>query len=382
MITLLVLLVTTALVTMATEDRSHLFHEHGFLLRDQGVVYLNTNNVYISIALHLAIPKFKFVNMGNDCHLELNCGKTRVQSENCEDGNWSDVLVASNNALTLDKQKVSKYKEIAHIKGSQKRSLGAILGIGTGLFSMIFSGITTARVSSHLNRVQSELDEFKSKQQRINGKIVEVTNDLVKIVDHNFKEVHVQMNNLHCKDAAVFQFSALKFSTLIWINQLNNIFYHVDRGSLGGKLNSFILSTDDLNKIMSEHDELKNTAYEDNVMNFYLATRVFMIQAEISADDNFLLVHYLIQTPLLYNENVHRLFKVEKVPLKIDNKCLYVNSPRYIYMKDDQWSFVHLNDESCLISDILSLCYETIPQDRARSNCIHKNEGCTFNDIP
>ena len=195
---MLIWLFTLTIIGFAnTVDETHLFHEHGFLAKDQGTVYLNTNDEYFSIAVHLAIPKFKFLNLGKTCHEELLCGENRQKIKNCGDSNWTDTLRASNLALSRAVAKIEKFNSFAKpTKNIHKRSLGTLLGIGAGVFSTIFTAVSTAMISNHLKRVENDLQEFKDRQNYINGQLIDVQKHLIKLVEHTFKEIRIARKKL------------------------------------------------------------------------------------------------------------------------------------------------------------------------------------------
>ena len=59
-------------------------------------------------------------------------------------------------------------------------------------------------------------------------------------------------------------------------------------------------------------------------MNFYLSSKLVLLSAELTGNDKFLTIHFVLQTPLLFSENAHQLFKLDKVPLTVDYKCFIV----------------------------------------------------------
>ena len=364
-------------------DKSHLFHEHGFLAKDQGKVYLNTNDEYFSIALHVAIPKFKFLHVGVNCHQELYCGLDHRITQECDNGSWTEALLASEQALIAVNKKLDIFEGFSEASDTRsKRGLGSFLGIGMGIFSTIFSAVSTVMISSHLNRVESDFRKFKARQKYINGKLIEVDEHLIKIFEHQLKEIRITMHNLECRDASVFQFSALRLSLLNWYKKLDELFYYIDRGSLGGRLNTFILSPNDLNRVITDHPKLKNTEYSINNMNFYLASNIYLLHAELDQNKKFLILHYVLQTPMLYKINAHSLFKIEKVPLIVNDVCMVVDSPKYMYHNNSNWEFFDLNIHSCFLSQLVSICYETVPQTRMKSTCLHSAINCTFTTVP
>lgn len=380
---MLIWLFTLTIIGSANSvDETQLFHEHGFLAKDQGTVYLNTNDEYFSVVVHLAIPQFKFLNMRKTCHEALSCGVNRQKIENCGESNWTDTLRASNLALSRAVSKIEKFNSFTKpTKTIHKRSLGSLLGIGAGVFSTIFTAVSTAMISNHLKRVENDLQEFKNRQNYINGQLIDVQKHLIKLVEHTFKEIRIEMHNLECQEVTLFQFSALRFSLENWYKKLDDLFFYIDRGALGGKLNSFILSPSDISKIIADHKQLMETEYSSNSMNFYLASNIYLLQAELSDDKNFLILHYVLQTPMLFNYNAHKLLKIERVPLKINNVCMLVDAPKYMYKSKNLWEFFDLNDQSCFITELISICYETVPQTRIKSPCLH-NANCTEKVIP
>ncbi len=56
------------------------------------------------------------------------------------------------------KLKLRRFESISNAVGNrEKRSLGGILGVGAGIFSMIFSAVSTAQVSRHVKAVETDI---------------------------------------------------------------------------------------------------------------------------------------------------------------------------------------------------------------------------------
>ena len=171
---------------------------------------------------------------------------------------------------------------------------------------------------------------FKSKQDYVNDKMVSWEGQILQVIDYIFKSFTMSFASLECGEAVVMETTSKRICYQMWQEVLDGYFYWVNRGSLGGKLVSQILSEDDLDIVLGQHSELKDTVYNKNLMNLYLASKIDLVDATI-VDDRFLDLHYVLHTPALYERNAFTLFKVDKVPLRYNNNCMLVDSPRYIY---------------------------------------------------
>ena len=358
--TTIVFLVFTLAIGEITDRRSILLHEHGFLLREHGMLYLDTNNVYLSVFLNLAIPKFELHDSTEPCRNELT---TQVKRANTEALSVAQVLVNRHGQLL----------DVDNGIGKPKRSIAAALGIGIGVFNLIFTGVAEFRVSKHIREVQNEFYNFKTQQSYINKKFINVLEKTVSVVDHDLKRLAVEMNSMECVQALILQQADINVRIQKWVKKLEQIFYYINKGSLSGSLNSFILEPSDLIKILNDHKELHNTIYSENLMLFYQSTKVAYLESEVSSDSNFLSLHLILEIPLLQKSKAYLLFKVDKIPLVINGTCLTVQSTKYMFSKTAEYEFMDLNEESCDIRDLISICNEIVPQNLNRSTCIDGN---------
>ena len=363
------------------EDGTFLFHEHGFILKDQGIVYLDANDIFISVFVNLAVPKFSFEGIDQSCHLEIVCGHNRVPNASCNEFDWSDALLANKKSLNLAKSKISKHQLLLKKPDSsrKRRGIANILGAGFGIFGAIFNGIVEARISSHLQKVEREFRDFKIRQNYITGRIITVMKEIVKVVDHRYKSLLVKMHNLEWKEALIFQYEAINEFQRVWSDSLDNAFYHIDRGSLSGKLNSLILSLEDLHHILINHPELHDTDYIVNPMFFYQTSTITLLASDFSKEESFVSLHYIIQAPIIRQSSRYSLFKVEKIPLNLNGTCFLVDSPKFVYKMKEEWKFINLNKHSCKINDLVTLCYETVPQpEKQHFRCVTDLVDCTL----
>ena len=118
-------------VTVECADNTRLFHEHGFLLKDQGIVYLDTNEGFLSVFVNIALPQFQFYGIRDDCVHLFKCGHNRTISHNCQRDNWSGALQAENMTLSVTKTKIKKLGKLLQVaQGRSKRNIAGFLGLG------------------------------------------------------------------------------------------------------------------------------------------------------------------------------------------------------------------------------------------------------------
>ena len=114
--------------------------------------------------------------------------------------------------------------------------------------------------------------------------------------------------------------------------------------------------------MLTDHPELQKTSYTNNIMLLYQSTTVTYMQSYISSDNRFLSLHLVLETPLLYDNYNFRLYKVEKVPLLINNTFIFIDIPKYVYAKKDKFLLMELDDRSCIIGNLISTCDDMFPQ--------------------
>ena len=70
---------------------------------------------------------------------------------------------------------------------------------------------------------------------------------------------------------------------------------------------------------------------------------------------------------------------VEKVPLVINNTCITIDIPQYVYTQKNKFSLVELDDRACKINNLISMCDDMFPQNRTLSACLMKS-NCTLRE--
>ena len=359
------LLLTVIVGTMKAElNRGSIFlHEHGMLLREHGLLYLDTSNVYLSVFVNLAIPVFNL-------EVPTVCSNRLIKG----------IIKADKNVRTIANEVIERHDQLLSIDnshGKKKRSVAAALGIGLGVFNLIFTGVAEYKVSKHIREVEQQFIDFKSKQSYINEKFVNVLEKTVSVVDHNLRQLSVNVQNVDCTLAKFLQEQAYQERVDQWYKKLDQLFYYINKGTLSGPLNSFILEPKDLLKILNDHPELHKTSFAKNIMLFYQSTTATYMQSDISADNRFLSLHLVLETPLLFDSNSFRLYKIEKVPLMINDTCITIETSKFVYSKKEDFSIRELDYRSCTIGSLISICDDLSPQNKNESSCIMKS-NCTL----
>ena len=155
----LVSLLLIADTVNAKLDRGSVFlHEHGMLLREHGLLFLDTSSSYLSVFVNLAIPAFT-VDVPTGCSNRIIKG----------------VIEADRNARSIASKLVDRHDQLLSLDNSHeksKRSIAAALGIGLGVFNLIFTGVAEYKVSKHIREVEQQFNDFKTKQTYVNEKFV------------------------------------------------------------------------------------------------------------------------------------------------------------------------------------------------------------------
>ena len=355
--------------------------DHGILLKEHGIVYRNTNQMFLSVFVKLAIPEVVY----HDTQLVATCAP-----------DVHNAYTLKNSFVDDAKKKLSKFKTLANIaennpSGRNKRSIGAILGLGLGALGLIFNGIATIRLNHHINEIEHEFHNFVNDQVRFNRKIIEVQKSVLKIIDQDFHEIERSYNNLACDSRLMYNELGNTLALMKWRSKLDNYFHFIDRGTFGGRLTSLILDTEDLKKVISDHPSLNGTIYAKNPNYFYLASKIAMLSAEVYPVNKYvgplnLVMHYIIQAPVLIQKNSRKLYSVNTVPLFKENNCMLVDLPKFVYADKTTADprVVYLKDEACEINELVSVCYEATSEIEGLSNarCFNAFENCTFIGVP
>ena len=368
--------------TSTSTSTSHVFSTHGVLLKNHGEVYLNSNEEYFSVFVKLALPQFRFKDLGKDCWKYFPCANGAF-NKSCGPDEFYELHHIRNLAVIMTKERVREFDMLISQRGSRsKRDFLGALGMGIGVFGMLFSGVSSARMTKHINDLKDNFEQFKTEQRVIDDRLVKFQLKSLQIIDHHYKMFEMQLKGFSCVQAAIFQYSARRFYLAHWEKMLDGYFSYILQGTLGGKLTSSILSIEDLKTVIRDHQNLQSTIYSKNLMNFYLTSKIVMVESGLVNNDRELCLHYVLQVPMLYSFNAFPLFKVERVPIVIKDRRELVNLPRFMYLRHrgdpKESKFTPLHTDSCLMTDLVSVCYETVAQSTKYSACLYHGTNCTF----
>ena len=81
---------------------------------------------------------------------------------------------------------------------------------------MMFSGISDARISRHLKRVENDFYSFKSKQDYINNRLIQIQENTVRVIDHDMKLFAINYNRLECLSSQLLEYTATTFCIKDW----------------------------------------------------------------------------------------------------------------------------------------------------------------------
>ena len=334
----------------------------------------------VSVFQKIGIPKFIINNGAEICDKNnrmMHCTVEINEGEICPGDKVHSAVHWRKFALEKTQRKVTKVNELMSFsnRGITKRGiLSSILGAGTGLgLGMLFSAISTHRLSKHIDNLQQEFDTFKAKEVKALTKFTAYVNNNLEILDGTISKVETNVKWLECTQAMVYQQSLANFQLLSWERLLSDIFVHVDEGSLGGKLSGRILQPEELKILINKHPKLRKTAYFKNIMNFYISSRIVIVSANIENDD--LLLHYVIVAPLIFSGNEFPLYKVEQIPILYNNTCMRTVLHEYVFLRHGK--YVGLAKDSCIINELVSFCYEQIEENRTCS-CLQRSNTCTL----
>lgn len=368
---------------------TQVFLDQGTVVREHGTVYINTDDRFLSLFHKVAIPKFTLDGINRNCYRadgatipSLKCRVKVKSGGTCPPDQFEITEMCRKHAILKAHKRISMFDALADFKHNEsvvdnrkKRGILGVLGLGSGLISMLFSGVAAARLNSHIKKVENDFANFKKEELTRWERSAKVIDNNFRVIDYTLKAINSSVHTLTCTQIAMSSRGLMYDILDTWKDILDNFFVFVNEGYLGGKLTSRILTISDLELILEQHSELKDTAYNDNLMNFYLTSKIIMLSAELSDDQNYLVLHFVIVAPMIYSNNAFPLFEVDQVPIQHKNACLKTVLPEFMFKSGE--NFVGLSKTSCVMGELVSLCYEKIPDGR-RNTCLTKAENCTF----
>ena len=364
--------------------------DQGVMLREQGKVYVDVNDRFVSLFKKVALPNLILKGVPTSCHnagssLTCNVGDngTSGTSEFCSPDSVSVAVLAKKILVHMTKNKISLFDSLAGLRNSagrvdinrKKRGILSVLGLGTGILSMIFSGVTVHKLSAHVNKLEGDWDNFKRLELKRWKRTSAVVNNNFQVLDYRYNSLVSQLNSAKCETILAIGMAISSDVIAIWHRELDHYFSHVDEGNLGGRLSSKILPEEDLLQLLRDHQELNGTAYVDNIMNFYLTSNVVLISAELDKD-NFLILHYVVVVPMIYPSRAFDLYQVNVVPIHHDSVCLETSLPGFVYNRS---GLLVGTGNSCKMGELVSLCYERVPDTPlVADSCLGRAINCTF----
>ena len=367
--------------------------DQGVMLREHGKIYVDVNDRFISLFKKVALPNLVFKHMPLSCHVDssyLACEGVEASEGDtvdlCPPDKFSVAIKSKRKVRSMTKERISLFDSLAGLKLSEgyvdthrsRRGILSMLGLGTGILSMIFSGVTVHKLSAHVKALKDDFTNFKRLELEREERVASVVNHNFQVLDYRYRELESNVANIKCE--TYFALALILESNIFssWQRELDTLFSHVAEGNLGGKLTSKILPERDLLLLLKDHPELSGTAYASNIMNFYLTSNVVLVSAELD-DQDFLILHYVLVVPIIYPFRAFDLHQVDVVPIHHEGVCLKTKLPGFMF--NQSGNLVGIGS-SCKIGELVSLCYERIPDSPSfANNCLGEAVNCSFDVV-
>ena len=320
-----------------------LYLDQGALLKEHGRAYINVDDRFVSLYIKVGLPEWGFRGVTRECSEDpnfpdLQCTNPWITGDNwyCPPNSLRFAERHADKAVGRAREMVTLFEQLADLKstkragtGRGKRGILGALGLGTGVLSMLFNAISSKLLSDHINRVDHEFQIFKREVEAESGRVSEVVNENFKIVDRELKQLYSELHEATCREQLLYSRFLGNDISQHWDKRLDDIFFHVRNGYLGGKLSNRILPTGDLEVLLRDHPELRDTAYSDSLMNFYLTSSVVMVEAEVSPQEEYLYIHYVIVVPVIYPKFGFPLYEIATLPINHQDSCWRTVLPKY-----------------------------------------------------
>ena len=373
--------VILVVVSVGMGQDTRLYLDQGAFLKEHGTAYINVDDRFVSLYKKVGLPEWGFRGVTRECSEnpafpDLECTDPWITGDKwyCSPNSFRFAERRAEKAVVRAREMVTLFEQLADLKpssgggkGRGKRGILGALGLGTGVLSMLFNAISSKLMSDHINEVAQEFQSFKREVEAESGRVSGVVNKNFKIVDRQLKELYSELNTATCREQLMYSRFLGNDISQHWDKVLDDIFFHVRNGYLGGKLSNRILPTGDLKILLRDHPELGNTAYSESLMNFYLTSSVIMVEAEVSPQAEYLYIHYVIVVPVIFPQFGFPLYEIATLPINHQDSCWRTVLPKYAY--NNSGTLVGVGEDTCKISEMVSLCYETIPESR-RNPCL------------
>ena len=149
-----------------------------------------------------------------------------------------EKIFSNHNAQLIEKtweDNIDIFEELKksnNASNRQKRSWSSILPFAGTLLNLGLTAYEANRLSSHIHKVENQFQEFKNNVMTFQDSVIEFENHILKIV----KDSSTEIENLQCKTNLVAYQLIKQQELLAWKLKLDEIFYHLRRGSLTGQV--------------------------------------------------------------------------------------------------------------------------------------------------
>ena len=256
----------------------------------------------------------------------------------------------------------------------QKRDglLGTVIGGAMGFLATGFSFKEVKQLKDHMNKFAGNYNEFKNRQLQFNREQVKFNENVLEIMERMEHHIKKELVSVQCKINNLGFYLLNTRRLLEWKSYLYQLYKDVLGGAAVGPISQVIFTKDNIRRIVSNTDLLRDTIYERNPSVAYRLGTMYI--ADKSECEEGFCVHVVIKLPIVKENDLKMVFNVQQVGVKQDGRCKKYQLPQTVYR--DQGKFMALHPESCSTNQMtfLKMCIANVS--REEMPCITDHSRC------
>lgn len=205
-----------------------------------------------------------------------------------------------------------------------------IVGGVTAAALGIYNYISDREVNNHLSTIDQHILNDNHKifsMEKNQEQYVEKTHNLFLKMYHGMLNNEKHLLDLFCNatSATEIETAGLEYSTVLeqYKNAINQ--------AMEGKVTDFLITTELLQKLISQKTELSGTIYKVDPGLFYLASTSMLTKVDIKHHT----AYFLITTPIILEEDVSPLYRITNFGWIADHIVLHYKLPEFFYYLTD-----------------------------------------------
>ena len=242
------------------------------------------------------------------------------------------------------------------------------------LFSTVFTGISTATLSHHITKLDSQFSRFQGEVTDIRKDIVAIHEGVIHMFDDFSGQVQNRLTHLSCKfDNEIDQLAAAEIATR-WEVKLDRIFRNPISGSIAGPLSPADISINHLKHLVKTHSELQQLLYADNAATLYGISEAGIVDATLA--NSTINLHILLHIPRISATNTFPLFALKQVGVYTANQdCAFIRHESYALKREGR--IYELPQSLCDFGKKLATC-RMVETSKLKESCLYNTTRFSY----